>query len=86
MKIFKLALAFCLGFCVVADVEAAGQRLMVGKGKSLPVDPGFKATKFLVEPQKGILEVSIPPGGRPCARDGARRRDGGPGAFWPGGA
>ena len=46
MKIFKLALAFCLGFCVVADVEAAGQRLTVGKGKSLPVDPGFKATKF----------------------------------------
>lgn len=85
MKIFKLALAFCLGFCVAADVEAAGQRLTVGKGKSLPVDPGFKATKFLVEPQKGILEVSIPPGGGPARVTGLAEGTAALALFVPGG-
>lgn len=85
MKILKMALVLSLGFCVFADAEAAGQRLTVGKGKSLPVDPGFKATKFLVEPQKGIIEVSIPPGGGPARVTGLAEGTAALALFVPGG-
>ena len=63
MKKIGIAVAVCVAMAVAFQVDAAGQRLTIGKGKSQIVDPGFKATKFLAEPTEGVIKVSIPSGG-----------------------
>ena len=63
MNGFKVLIAISFSLSALLQISAAGQRMTIGRGKTQIVDPGFKVIQYSVNPEVGIITVSIPSGG-----------------------